>query len=220
MLDDEDSEPRRSWGILIVAGAIAALVLIGAALYIGLDLRSANQTAADRAAEDEAPRPTATALTRLPASVERFEALVGVPLDPDTSGKTARVFVDMAQFGGSGDLSVLMSYSGPALFTVTCEANPAVAGTATPPEPGDGSLTLKQVDRDHVKDCAAATLTDDWFTQPTLQWLAGRAQPAAADNKLARWSCGPVAMEARQSPSYFGIVVKAGPGDQTCGAVQ
>ncbi|MEU7876079.1 hypothetical protein [Dactylosporangium sp. NPDC049140] len=68
--DDDDPlpEPPRSWRILIVSAAEAAAVLVGAAVYIGLDLRSANRTTAEREAADAArPAPNPDPL---PSGVE------------------------------------------------------------------------------------------------------------------------------------------------------
>ncbi|WP_433617190.1 hypothetical protein ACQP2P_17095 [Dactylosporangium sp. CA-139114] len=206
--------PKQSWTILIVSVAFALLILIGAAVYIGLDLRSARESVAARESAEAAPaRPTPAAtcpdgvkLTcvpgrTLPVTLERWLEASGISLlDDGTVERTATEFMPVGVPGGK--LFARVSHDGNALYEVGCDLSA---------DPGAefGSDALQR-----LYSCAGSAVPANApYTQPVLAWIS-RALTTRSDSRL---NCTAVTMSARFTPGHYDIEVTPVTDSTSCG---
>ncbi|WP_433042655.1 hypothetical protein [Dactylosporangium sp. CS-033363] len=214
-MSEDEPPPKQSYTFLIVCGAVALLILIGAAIYIGLDLRSANQVTAEREAVDNAtPSPVTPGCGRhgcapgktLPVTFDRW--LSGTSLENVSVGDGQRTGTNVLSLGflGGGTLTAHVSHDKSVLNEVDCvlSANAGAPGTFE-----SMGLTM-------LHDCATAVL-------PAGADYAARSQTwveqVLAKPETGRWTCGAVAMQATSGPDALEIDVFPAPDpNAACGS--
>ncbi|MER7276437.1 hypothetical protein ABT369_18540 [Dactylosporangium sp. NPDC000244] len=203
--------PKQSYTILIVSVACALLILVGAAVYIGLDLRSARESAESAEAAPARPSPTATCPNgvkftcvpsrSLPVTLERWHEASGISLlDDGAVERTATEFMPIGVPGGN--LLARVSHDGNALFEVGCDLSA---------DPGAefGSDALQR-----LYGCAGSAIpADASYTQPVLSWIS-RALTTRSDS---RFNCRAVTMSAQFTPGHYDIEVTPAIDPNSCG---
>jgi hypothetical protein len=213
--DDDEPQPKTSCTFLIVCGGLALLILIGAAIYIGLDLRSANQVTAERAAADNAaPSSVPAGCGRhgcapgrtLPVTFDTWLSAAGLEIVSSGDGQRTGTNVLSLGFPGGGTLTAHVSHDRSVLNEVDCVL------TANTGAPG----TFESTGLAMLRDCAAATLSAGAdYTARAQTWVSQfRAKP-----ETGNWTCGAVAMQAVSDPDHLEIDVFPAPDpNAACGS--
>ncbi|MGI5241942.1 hypothetical protein [Dactylosporangium sp. CA-139066] len=219
-LEDDDEEPAppagRSFPILAVAGAVAGAILVAAAIYIGLQLRSANQAQADREAEDAAPRPSRPACLalradgcdpahQLPVALDPWLAGLGLTMPDDnvTVDGADHVTVVLADANAGARLSVV--HARQVVYEIRCEVN----STGTTPMTAEDLAFLARCGR-------AALPAADTSVDAAVQWLSANVHPAPG-GLTERFQCGGVAFSLQIKPLQSALDITV-PADRTyCG---
>nr|BFE56663.1 hypothetical protein GCM10020063_011890 [Dactylosporangium thailandense] len=202
--------PEQSRTILIVCVAFGLLILIGAAVYIGLDLRPARESAEAAPARPSpaAECPNGVKFTcvpgrTLPVTLERWHEASGIRLlDDGAVERTATEFMPVGVPGGK--LLARVSHDGNALYEVGCDLSA---------DPGAevGSDALQR-----LRDCAGSAIpADASYTQPVLSWIS-RALTTRTDS---RFTCGSVTMSAQFTPGHYDIEATPATDPNSCGLV-
>jgi hypothetical protein len=212
---DEAEPPKRSYTFLVVCGGLALLILIGAAIYIGLDLRSANRATAEREAADNAPRPAVSGCPggarhgcapgrTLPVTFEHW--LAGTSLGIVSTGDEQRTGTNVLQIGyPGGSLQAHVSHEKSVLYEVDCEL------TADPGSSGPFNADAQAM----LRDCAGSTLPADGdYASRSLTWIG----MTLAGPATGRWNCGAIAMQSRSEPNHLEIDVFPATDPNYCGA--
>jgi hypothetical protein len=206
----EDGE-KHSYALLIASVAIALLILIGAAIYIGLDLRDANRIAAEQQAAESSPAVVVPVCPdgvtygcdparTLPVTLESWQASdmsFRESIEPTRSG----VAVLVVGVPG-GRLEARAAHVKSVLYEVVCVLT---TDTAATPD----LLHL-------LRNCAAATVPGGTaYTGKTEDWLSATVRATDHD---ARWSCGPLAIAARFSVGRYELAVTPATDPKSCDA--
>ncbi|MFG2042831.1 hypothetical protein [Dactylosporangium sp. NPDC048998] len=214
--DDEPVPPAgRSFPILAVAGAVAGVVLVVAAIYIGLQLRAGNEAEAQRAAEDTPPRPSRSACLALYANGCDPAHRLPVGLDQWLAGQGLSMLDDEVEAAGTHHVNVALDANAGARFAVehaqqlvykiTCEVN----STGTTPMTADELAFLARCGR-------AAVPLNDPSGDRAAQWLATNVHPAPGGH-LARYQCGGVGFWLRISALQSSLEISVPADRNYCG---
>ncbi|WP_433202310.1 hypothetical protein ACQP00_32115 [Dactylosporangium sp. CS-047395] len=214
-MSEDEPPPKQSYTFLIVCGGLALLILIGAAIYIGLDLRSANQVTAEREAADQA---TASSVApgcgrhgcapgrSLPVMFDIWLSAAGLEIVSTGDGQRTGTNVLSLGFPGGGALTAHVSHDKSVLNEVDCVLT---ANTGSPGTFDSTGMTMLQ-------DCAAATLSAGADSTPRSQTWIGQI---VAKPETGRWTCGAVAMQATSDPDHLEIDVFPAPDpNAACGS--
>jgi hypothetical protein len=190
--EDGDVPPAKgSWWILIVAGTLAGLILVGAAIVIGFQLRDANRVvAADSSAAPPAPqvrvsRPACGGCVQSIVTMDgmtwadRLPRPVRMRLDDQVSAARGELEIDGAR------VYVAAQYAGTGLVAAECRAQVA----------GGGALT--QATLDFLGGCVTASVpgNEPEVLTATRGWMEARFRPVGGRQPQVRWECGVLAVD-------------------------